>query len=124
MQIPYARLPSRSLIKTSRPGPRTRLPHVELAGRRAALVASDEDNAAVLRALQACVHVLGTSGQRSGGTGVGQCAGMSPEDQVQRLVGGSIERTVAHPVAFVFIGWRRGDPDALEIETDILSCFE
>jgi hypothetical protein len=49
---------------------------------------------------------------------------MSPEDQVQRLVGGSIERPVAHPVAFVFIGWRRGDPDALEIETDILSCFE
>ena len=49
---------------------------------------------------------------------------MSPEDPVQRLVGGSIERPVARPVAFVFIGWRRGDPDALEIETDILSCFE
>jgi hypothetical protein len=31
---------------------------VELAGRRAALVASDEDNAAVLRVLQACVDVL------------------------------------------------------------------
>jgi hypothetical protein len=31
---------------------------VELAVRGVALVASDEDNAAVLHALQACVHVL------------------------------------------------------------------
>jgi len=52
MQIPYARVPFSSLMKTSRPGPRTSLPHVELAGRRAALVASDEDNAAVLRGRQ------------------------------------------------------------------------
>jgi len=48
---------------------------------------------------------------------------MSPEDQVQRLVDGSIERPVGRPVAFV-IGWRRCNADTLEIETDILSCFE
>ena len=61
MQIPYAGLPFRSLMKTSRPGPRTSLPHVELAGGRAALVASDEDNVAVLHARQACVAVLASA---------------------------------------------------------------